>query len=232
MIELGISAIDRDNPKDVDQYVLPDNIAGLFPTVKSVSRITLASLSNPLSRTRLFLAVRGNAPRQQLNATSIFSLSKKDANKDKDMKFHFFAPLYEPDKELSFQGAIFQQDPTVGFNLTPVGLVLANHNDVTWAKKVLSDNSFKLNEQFNPAPAAGPSNPAGTNAVNTHGPFWQVFQGFSGPYAQNFPVAFQTGQWRTFCLERQVAAWVDRLLAGPGSIAPFADNGPEQKSTK
>ena len=225
LIELGISAIDRDNPKDADQYVLPDNLALIFPTAKSVSRISLASLSDPLSRTRLFLAVRGNAPRQQLNTTSIFSLSKKDADKDKDLKFHFIAPLYEPDKELSFQGAIFQQDPSVGFNLTPVALVLASHNGVAWGKKVLSDNSFKLNEQFNPTPPAGENNLAGTNSAPiNYGPFWRVFQGFSGPYSQNNPVAFQTAQWRTFCLERQVSAWVDRLLAGPGKITLPAEN--------
>jgi len=189
--------------KDSYQRVLPDNFAGIFPSAKSVSRITIASLSDPLNRTRLFLTLRSNAPRKHLATTSIFSLNKTKTGSEKQLRFCLMDPIYQPSAEDCFQAPVFQKDAATGFNLTPVGLALAQSKGISWAKRILSENAAKLSSQLTDSTTS-------TKIVNSA--FWDVFKTLSSGYMEPAPQVFQTKQWRSFCVERQIAAWVDKCL--------------------
>jgi hypothetical protein len=85
---------------------------------------------------------------------------------------------------------------------------------VKWANRVLKDNESKLNEQIaNQLSQQQTSNSAPARNSEDYGFFWKIYSNFTNAYGEQSPLAFQSGQWRTFCLERQVAGWVDELLA-------------------
>jgi len=220
---LDLNQPGEDNEKSSFQRVLPSNFAGIFPSAKSVSRITLASLSDPLNRTRLFLTLRSNAPRQHLNTTSIFSLSKKKMGNEKQLKFCLINPVYQFNTETCFQTPIFQKDAAAGFSLTPVALVLAQNKGISWAKRVLADNAAKLNDQLT-------STASSSKIVGGH--FWDTFKSLSSAYSDPAPQVFQTKPWRTFCLERQAAAWVDNMLScSIGGAAAVSQDSTGEKNT-
>ncbi len=201
----------RSNMKitDQDTYLLPDNLAQALNPANG-SEIPVSALSNPLNRARLLLTIRSNAPRQ-FNSTSIFSLSKRDRAKEKQLKFHLFLPLYTPLQDLSLPGPPVQHDSGNNFNYVPVALLLLHNNDVNWANRTLAKNSAKLDEQFM-IRLAEKQNIASFDP-DTGNSFWKIFGTFSNPWPNSTQLFFQTEQWRTFCLERQAAAWVDNFIA-------------------
>jgi len=214
LLNLSQAGDDKDNV----QRVLPSSFAGIFPTAKSVSRITIASLSDPLNRTRLFLTLKSNAPRKQLNTTSIFSLNKNKAGSERQLRFCLMNPIDQPSAEDCFQAPVFQKDAAAGFSLMPIGLVLAQSKGISWAKRILSDNAAKLNSQL--------TDSTSSNKIISSS-FWDAFKTLSAGYMEPAPQVLQTKQWRTFCVERQIAAWVDKMLACGigGAVAATEDNG-------
>ncbi len=194
-------------------YLLPDNLAKAL-TSANASEISVSALSNPLNRARLLLTIRSNAPRQ-FSSTSIFSLSRNDRTKEKQLKFHLLTPLYTPAQDVSLPGPVFQQENATNFSYIPIALLLLHNNGVNWANKILTKNSAKLDEQFMNQLAinqlvenqnVASFDPAARNS------FWKIFGAFSNPWPDHTQLLFQTEQWRTFCLERQAAAWVDNFV--------------------
>jgi len=221
---LGLLNLNRViDDKDNIERVLPSNFASIFPSAKSASRITLNSLSDPLNRTKLFLTLKSNAPRKQLNATSIFALNKDKASGERQLQFCLLNPLDQPAAEDCFQAPVYQKDAAAGFSLTPIGLILAESKGIVWSKRILGDNASKLSNQAI----------EGTNGDRVvTGAFWQVFKTLSSGYIEPAPQVLQTKQWRTFCVERQIAAWVDKMLSsGVGAATPLdKDNNTEAKN--
>ena len=219
---INLNEVDEDIATIPFQRVLPSNFAGIFPSAKSVSRISLSSLSDPLTRTRLFLTLRSNAPRQQLNNTSIFSLNKTKMGTEKQLKFCLMNPVYQGSTEACFQMPVFQKDAAEGFSLTPIALELAESKGITWAKRILSDNVAKLNDRV-----VGSAN----NNKIVSGAFWDTFKTLSIAYRDPSPETIQTKQWRTFCVERQAAAWVDNMLSsGVSDLGLSNQDGSDKKN--
>jgi len=205
---LSLNAISKSS--EPEPYLLPDALARALAS-SNASTVTIPFLSNPLNRTRLLLTIRSYAPRQ-LNATSIFSLSRRDANKEKQLKFHLFNTLYEPTQELALPAPIFRKDDKNNFAQIPIALLLLQNNGVRWANKILTSNASKLDEQIINRLTDKQNATNGDNNPGSLDLFWNIYAGFSNPYPERAQLFFQTGEWRTFCLERQAAAWVDNLL--------------------
>ncbi len=192
----------------IDQtYLSPENLARAL-TSATASETSVTALSNPIIRSRLLITIRSNAPRQ-FNSTSIFSLSRKESIKEKQLKFHIFVPLYSPDQDLSLSGPLFQKKNTTTFNYVPIGLLLLQNNGVIWSNRILNKNSSKLEEGILNQLTNQPTNPDEA----TRGPFWKIFGTLSDPWPEQTQLFCQTEHWRTFCLERQSAAWMDNFLA-------------------
>lgn len=195
-----------------DTHLLPENLAAALKSA-TASEVSVSAMSNPLNRARLLITIRSNAPRQ-IGSASIFSLSRKGSSKEKQLRFHVFSPLYTPDDDLRLSVLPSSTNSDIKFNSLPAGLLLLHRNDVKWSDKVLSKNSAKLDEklieQLN-------SNANGIAASNDSA-FWQIFHNWSNPMPTQTQLFFQTENWRTYCLERQVAAWVDNFTATKANL--------------
>ncbi len=209
LADLGINSANRSNVQDM--FMLPDNIARALASNNSTT-ISVSSLSNSLNRTRLLLTIRAYAPRQ-FNSKSIFALNKDENEKDKQLTFHLLNPLYDPSQELLLPTPIYQKEATGTFSLMPVALLLLQTNGVRWANKILEKNASKLDEQIINELKQRQNVLFGNGNPDNYDSFWKLFTGFSNPYSEKAPLFAQTAEWRTFCLERQAAAWVDSSLA-------------------
>lgn len=190
-----------------DTYLLPEHLAQALDFAQA-SQIPVSSLSNPLIRARLLLPIRSYAPRQ-FSSTSIFSLARQGRTKEKQLKFHLVSPLYSPAQDISLPGPAFQPEDNTNFSYTPIALLLLRENGVNWANKILMQNSAKLNVQL--INQLAEKQPNFDTAM--HNSFWKLFGSFSNPWPNETQLFMQTEQWRTFCLERQVSAWIDNFLA-------------------
>ena len=210
-INKTINDLNISNNKNIEQntYLLPSHLTRALESARP-SELSVSALSNPLNRARLLLTIRSNAPRE-FNSTSIFSLAKKDNAKEKQLKFHLLMPLYTPEQDVPLALPIFHHEDTINFNYTPIILLLLQNKHISWANKILIKNSSKLNEDF-VSQLSQKQNLKNSDSSQLN-LFWQIFANLSEPCPEQTQLFLQTENWRTFCLERQGAAWIDNFLA-------------------
>ncbi len=224
LADLGLDSANR--TIDQGNCLLPDNFARAMASTNA--SITIASLSDPLNRTRLLLTIRGYGPRQ-FGSTSIFSLGKKDANRERQLTFHLLNPLYDPLQEILLPEPVFQKDENTTFSLMPIALLLLQNNGVRWASKMLAKNASKIDEQIiNQLTERQNALLSIDTNLDSLRPFWKRYTSFANPYPEQLPLYGQTADWRTFCLERQTAAWADSLLAT--NLKPAEPKIPDPKN--
>jgi hypothetical protein len=204
-----------------DGVLAPTNFESAFGTTDREFKATLEALSNPLSRARLFLTLKGKE-RPELNSKSVFELSRKNGKEHERMSFRLFPSISQPEMDWLAKQNVQHKDATEGFSNVPAALFFLHARGFRAATNVLADNTYRFDPALAlalpaltkldgvPAKNQSPKPPARTT--------WQIFEGYANSKPESCQSTLRVANWLSCCLESTIAAWVDSLTAiDPGA---------------
>jgi hypothetical protein len=192
--------------------LLPINFEPVFQ-VNDELKATLLALSDPLKRTRLFLALKGKE-RPQLDMTSLTELTAKDRKFDQKLTFRLFPPIEQPEIGWLSSQTLKERDASEGGSEVPAGLVFLHAHNFRYADNVLIEGSGRLDESFVRAiPVLDRIVRKGETGANAAGGIWQILAGYVNSAPSGAQNSLKTASWLGCRLESAIAGWVDSQTA-------------------
>jgi len=192
-------------------------------------QVTLSSLAEPLTRTKLLLSLRKQKP-VELGSTSIFDL--KSANKANAGRavFRFLPSVEDPEWDCLRQQAKVFTDENSNETVVPIGLLEMHALGSGQANNILADNSQRLNQDLlRTVPAldqAVRNKDQANNSVLASR--CKMLTPYFNPIMLDHQKVMGTTLYLTRRLESALAAWLDSHIA-LGSLKPPPP--PEDEST-
>ncbi len=197
-----------------DGVLSPADFENAFGASEQDFTTTLEALSNPLSRARLFLTLKGKE-RQELGAKSVFELSRQKGHEHERRSFRLFPSIAQPEVDWLARQIVHHKDASEGFSYMPIGLFFLHARGFRAATNILADNTWRFDESLalaladltkiegTPNKAVSLSNPTRT--------MWQLYSDYAESKPPSNQSPLRTAAWLNCCLESVIASWVDSL---------------------
>jgi len=199
-----------------DGVLAPTNFESAFGTTDREFKATLEALSNPLSRARLFLTLKGKE-RPELNSKSVFELSRKNGKEHERLSFRLFPSISQPEMDWLAKQSVQHKDETEGFSNVPTALFFLHARGFRAATNILADNTYRFDQALALAlPALTKLDGTPAKNLSQRAPArttWQIFEGYANCKPESCQSTLRGANWLSCCLESTIAGWVDSLTA-------------------
>ncbi|MBY0357648.1 MAG: DUF3160 domain-containing protein [Candidatus Obscuribacterales bacterium] len=202
-----------------DKSVYAHDYRSVFGAKGNDLKVTLAALSEPLTRTKLLLAVRRQKP-VSLSAASVFDIGESSSARENSASFRFIPNIGSPEEPWLRTMALSYPSTSENGQICPLGLMNLNAWGATHAGNLLLDSGWALDSNLPKyilaLRKAVTKRLLGGQALPVENRVWSLVS----PQFRLLPDGIQnvvrTEAWASRRLETALSAWLDSLL----TIAP------------